>query len=307
VSALVTGGCGFVGSRLVAQLVEAGEEVLALDDLSLGRPESLPAGVEPVAVDIRDTEVLAELVARHRPRTVFHLAAIHFVPSCNADPPAALSVNVVGTQSLFSALERAHLPEALVLASTGAVYEPSPQPHREDSSLAPDDVYGLSKLWAEQATRLLHRRTGVPVGVGRLFNVVGPGETNRHLVPEIVVQARRGSELRLGNLDTRRDYVYVDDVARGLHALAEAVPEEGLTTVNLGSGRAVDGHELIEQVGELLGRRLSVTSDPELMRPSDRPVLQSNPSTARELLGWEATTNLREALSAAVERPFAAA
>ena len=166
--------------------------------------------------------------------------------------------------------------------------------------------YGLSKLWAEQAARLLHRRTGVPVGVARLFNVVGPGETNRHLVPEIVAQARRGSELRLGNLDTRRDYVYVDDVARGLHALAGAVPEEGLATVNLGSGRAVDGHQLIEQVGELLGRRLSVTSDPELMRPSDRPVLQSDPSAARELLGWEAATGLRDALSAALERPLAA-
>jgi len=306
VSALVTGACGFVGSRLVARLADAGEEVLALDDLSLGRPESLPAGVEAAAVDIRDTGALTDLVALHRPRSVFHLAAIHFVPACNADPPGALSVNVVGTQSLLSALERAHLPDSLVLASTGAVYEPSPHPHREDSPLAPDDVYGLSKLWAEQAVRLLHHRTGVPVGLARLFNVIGPGETNPHLVPEVVAQARRGTDLRLGNLDTRRDYVFVDDVARGLHTLAEAVPEEGLATVNLGAGRAIDGHELIGMIGELLGRRLSVTNNPELMRPSDRPVLQSDPSAARELLGWEATTSLREALSAAVERPLAA-
>jgi len=73
--------------------------VLALDDLSLARPESLLAGVEPVVADTCDTGALAERVAHHRPRTVFHLAAIHFVPACNADPPAALSVNVVGTQS----------------------------------------------------------------------------------------------------------------------------------------------------------------------------------------------------------------
>jgi len=305
VGVLVTGGCGFVGSRLVARLVDAGETVLALDDLSLGRPESLPASVELVVADVRDTDAVAELVAVHRPRAVLHLAAIHFVPACNSDPPAALSVNVVGTQSLLTALERAHLPDALVLASTGAVYEPSPHPHREDSPLAPDDVYGLSKLRAEQAARLMHRRTGAPVAVARLFNVVGPGETNPHLVPEIVTQARRGGELRLGNLDTRRDYVYVDDVAQGLHKLAEAVPHEGLATLNLGAGRAVDGHELIELIGELVGRRLTVTGDPERTRHSDRPVLESDPSAARELLGWEATTSLRAALAAAVERPLA--
>lgn len=306
-SVLVTGGCGFVGSRLVARLVDAGEEVLVLDDLSLGRPESLPAGVVPVTMDVRDTGALADLLARHRPRSVFHLAAIHFVPACNADPPAALSVNVVGTQSLLSVLERVHLPESLVLASTGGVYEPSPHPHHEDSPVVPDDVYGLSKLWAEQGAGLWHRRTGVPVGVARMFNVIGPGETNPHLVPEIVAQAHRGRELRLGNLTTRRDYVYVDDVARGLDELARLVPGVGLATLNLGTGRAVDGHELIELVGELVGRRLTVVSDPGRVRASDRPVLQSDPSAARELLGWEATTSLRDALAAVVERPPAAA
>ncbi len=306
-SALVTGACGFVGSRLVARLVDAGEEVLALDDLSLGRADSLPVGIEAAALDIRDTAALVGLVARHRPRTVFHLAAIHFVPACNADPPGALSVNVVGTQSLLSALERAHLPEALVLASTGAVYEPSPHPHHEGSSLAPDDIYGLSKLWAEQAAGLWHRRTGVPVGVARLFNVVGPGETNPHLVPEILAQASRSDELRLGNLASRRDYVYVDDVARGLQAAAGAAPRQGLTTVNLGSGHAVDGHELVWQISRLLGRELTVKREPERIRPSDRPLLQSEPSTARRLLGWEATTSLRDALAAAVERPLATA
>ncbi len=124
-----------------------------------------------------------------------------------------------------------------MLASTGAVYEPSTAAHHETSPLAPDDVYGHSKLWSEQAVRLWERRTGVACGVARLFNVVGPGETNPHLVPEIVAQAASGDELRLGNLDSRRDYVYVDDVASGLHALAGHA-----ATVNLGSGEAVDGH-----------------------------------------------------------------
>lgn len=290
--ALVTGACGFVGSRLVARLLAAGTEVVAVDDLTLGYRESLPEGVDLAALDVRDTDAVARLVAQRRPQTVFHLAAIHFVPACNADPPAALSVNVVGTQSLLTALEREHLPESLVLASTGAVYEPSERAHREDSALGPDDVYGHSKLWAEQAVRLWERRTGVAAGIARLFNVVGPGETNPHLVPEILAQAARSDELHLGNLDSRRDYIYLDDVAGGLQALAGHA-----ATVNLGSGTAVDGHALVREIGEVLGRELTVQGDPARLRPSDRPLLLSDPSKARDLLGWHAAVPLRDALT----------
>ncbi len=216
------------------------------------------------------------------------------MPACNADPPAALSVNVVGTQSLLTALERSHLPESIVLASTGGVYEPSEDAHQESSPLGPDDVYGHSKLWSEQALRLWERRTGVPAGVARLFNVIGPGETNPHVVPEIVDQATRGDELRLGNLDSRRDYVYVDDVAAGLQALAGHA-----ATVNLGSGEAVDGHTLVAELAQALGKTLSVVTDPARTRPTDRPVLLSDPTAARELLGWTATTSRRDGLAAA--------
>jgi UDP-glucose 4-epimerase len=306
-SVLVTGGFGFVGSRLVARLVEAGERVVALDDGSLGRPDSLPPEAEPVLGDVRDTDSLRSLVARVRPRWVFHLAALHFVPACEADPPRAFSVNVVGTQSLLSALEREQPPESLVLASTGAVYSPSSEPHAEDSPTEPTDVYGLSKLWSEQAVRLHRRRAGTAVGIARLFNVIGPGETNPHLVPELVAQARAGGELRLGDLSTRRDYVFVDDVAAGLVDLAAVAPREGLAVCNLGTGSAVDGHELVRVVGDLLGRELTVATDPERLRPGERPVLASDPSLAEDLLGWRARTELRGALAEALERPLAAA
>jgi UDP-glucose 4-epimerase len=195
---------------------------------------------------------------------------------------------------LLTALERVHLPAAVVLASTGAVYLPSPNAHRETSPLGPDDVYGHSKLWSEQAVRLWEPRTGVSCGIARLFNVIGPGETNPHIVPEIIEQAAHGDELRLGNLDSRRDYVFVDDVATGLQALAGHS-----ATVNLGSGEAVDGHTLVEELGRALGRSLSVLTNPESLRPTDRPVLLSDPSAARNVLGWTPATPRQEALAAA--------
>ena len=127
------------------------------------------------------------------------------------------------------------------MASTAAVYAPSEQPHDETSAIGPTDIYGLTKLWTEQLAELFHRKTGKPVGVARLFNVFGPGETNPHLIPTIVLQLQRGSELRLGNLRTKRDYVYVEDVARGLISLARDRLAGKSVTCNLGTGHQYDG------------------------------------------------------------------
>ena len=188
--ALVTGGCGFVGSALCSQLMETGHEVVALDDLRLGSEDSLPTGVPLTVADVRDPALERILVA-HRPDVVFHLAAIHFVPACEDEPAEAISVNVEGTQRVLAASAAAGAA-AVVLASSAAVYAPSPAPHRETSALGPTDVYGHTKLWAEQLASLHNARTGQPIGVARLFNVYGPGETNPHLIPTIIEQARRG-------------------------------------------------------------------------------------------------------------------
>ena len=216
--------------------------------------------------------MIEAVLRRIRPRLVFHLAAVHFIPACDADPPRAVSINVVGTQALLEACS-AVTPEAVVLASTGAVYEPSDEPHHEDSTLAPTDIYGLSKLWMEQAAGLWHRRTGVSLGVARLFNVVGPGETNPHLVPTVIGQAEASNTLRLGNLDTRRDYIDVDDIAQGLARLGERAPALGHVVCNLGTERAADGWEIVRTVADLMGRELTVETDERRLRPSDRPLL----------------------------------
>lgn len=305
---MVTGGCGFVGSRLVRRLVgEDAGEIFVLDNCSLGVPENLGPAREAVTlarVDVRDALAVTRAITELRPDCVIHLAAIHFIPACDADPKLCVDVNVGGTQAVLDGCAAASVG-AVVLASTAAVYAPDEDAHSEESALGPIDIYGLSKLWAEQLGQLFHTRTGIAVGVARLFNVFGPGETNPHLIPAVIRQAQSGGELHLGNLGTRRDYVYVDDVADGLLALARAAGDHGVLSCNLGREEAVDGNELIEQVGELLGRRLTVVSDPARMRPSDRPVLLSDCRRAGGLLGWSAATSLREGLAAAIAQPTA--
>jgi UDP-glucose 4-epimerase len=308
--ALVTGGLGFVGSRLCHLLAAEGWEVAAVDDLSLGQPGNLSApaaaATEVVTGDVRDAAALNRVLADWRPSVVFHLAAIHFIPACNADPRRAIDVNVVGTQSLLDACAATSSVEAVVLASTGAVYAPSPDAHDEESALGPTDIYGYTKLWTEQLGSLFHHRVESNVGIARLFNVFGPGETNPHLIPTLLSQVDRGGELALGNLSTRRDYVYVDDVAAGLLALADVCRDRGLLTCNLGREHAVDGHELIAAVERLVGRSLPVTLDPARQRASDRPFLVSDCARAHRALQWTAATDLEQGLAGAIERPAAA-
>lgn len=306
---IVTGGYGFIGSRLCIHLASQGYEVVVIDNLALGTPANLPATIAQdiisIAADIRDHEAVTWYLEYYRPRTIYHLAAMHFIPACDANPLACIGVNVDGTQALLGACASASSVEAVVLASSAAVYKPSDTAHDEDSALGPTDIYGLSKLWTEQLGALFHRETGINVGVARIFNVFGPGETNAHLIPSIIQQLQHGHALRLGTLSTGRDYVFVDDVARALIALGQVCPEHGLLTCNVGSERMVDGYQLVHAIGALLQSPLDLQTDPARVRPSDRPCLLSNCQRAHELLGWHATTSLEDGLRAAFHRPSA--
>lgn len=307
--ALVTGGYGFVGPQLCRALVEQGWEVAVLDDLSVGSPKNLdpatPSGIRSLVADIRDLTSVERHFADFRPSAVYHLAAIHYIPTCERQPTLAIGVNVAGSQAVLEASARAGTVKAVVIASSGAVYEPSDQAHDENDALGPTDVYGLSKKWSEGLARYFHTTTGVSVGIARIFNVIGPGETNPHLLPSIIEQVRNGRELRLGNLTTRRDYIYSGDVADGLARLGHYCREHGVLTCNLGSGSAYTGSELVACVARAVGKDVSVTPDPTRFRESDRPLLLADCATARETLDWRAATSLEDAVSMALSQPFA--
>ena len=306
---LVTGGCGFVGSRLCARLVADGHEVVILDNVSLGTPANLPAAVAArariVEADVRDVDALRRCMETYQPRTVVHLAAIHFIPACNADPRRAIDVNVTGTQALLDACATAGAVEAVVLASSASVYASSAAPLSEESALGPVDIYGHTKVWMEQLAALFHRRSAIAVGVARFFNIFGPGETNPHLIPDIITEGRAGGVLRLGNLTSQRDYVYVDDVARGVMLLAEACRVHGSLTCNFGGERPVDGWQLVRLIERLHGGTFVVAQDPAKMRPADNPMIASDCTRAHRLLGWHAETSLEAGLAETLAQPRA--
>lgn len=307
---LVTGGCGFVGSALVRRLLAQSCEVVVVDDLSRGSPENLGPCLDDVAVVRQDVASgLGSVFASFHPQVVFHLAALHYIPDCDADPARCLRVNVDGTRAVLAAMAAQRHRASLVLASSAAVYAPADGPLREEEDpLGPVDVYGYSKRWAEELAADFAARTGAAVGIARLFNVFGPGETNAHFIPSLICQLKAGDSVRLGNLSSRRDYVYVDDAAQALLRLADHGRDGQSATVNVGTGRAYAGHEVITALAGLapaLGA-LAPVLDPGRLRPVDRPVLLADPALARKLLDWTPRTGLLDGLRAAWDRPVGA-
>ena len=305
---LVTGGCGFVGSALVRRLLAESHEVVVVDDLSRGSRENLGADLARVRVIEQDvTGDLSRIFSSFQPDVVFHLAALHFIPDCDADPARCLRVNVDGTRSVLEAAAGLRGPVSLVVASSAAVYAPAESAHQEQlDTLGPVDVYGQSKRWTEELAAGFADVTGSGVGIARLFNVYGPGETNAHFIPSLICQMKAGASVRLGNLSTKRDYVFVDDVADALLRLAEHGREGGCATVNIGSGRAYAGAEVVEALAELAASGVAPVTDPGRLRPVDRPVLLADPALAQKLLDWAPRTSLVEGLRAAWDRPVGA-
>jgi UDP-glucose 4-epimerase len=305
---LVVGGAGFVGHHLVPRLLEADRDVVVIDNLSRGSMERFgPHLGDPrlhvVRGDLTDAVLLRTIVDDVQPSVVYHLAALHFIPYCTAHPSETLLVNVVGTQLLLDAM--APVPDArLVFASTADVYAPSDAPHREDAALATTTVYGASKRFCEEIVEIERRTRPRSVLVARLFNVYGPGETNPHVLPDIVAGLRAGGPLKLGNLEPRRDYVHARDVADALVRMGGYAGKE--TVFNVGTGTGVSVDELVHVLGDVLGQSIRIERDPARVRPVERMHLVADPGRALAELGWRPRTTLRDGLRDLVARELAA-
>ena len=293
---LVTGGAGFIGSHLVERLCAAGERVSVIDDLSRGRREWIHPDAELHEADIRDSIALRRVVTAVAPEVVVHLAAMHFIPAVDGAPALARDINVNGTRSLLGALSE-QAPQSLLLASTAAVYPDCRGPIAETCPPAPLDVYGKSKLDAERLVGECAIPAGIRCVAARVFNVIGPRETNQHVVPELIGQLRSGATtIRLGDLRPRRDYTDVRDVATALHALVEP-PDGKAEVVNVGSGRSWSVAELVEECERILGRSIPVETERARLRTRDRAELMADPRLLQEITGWKPHWSLRETLA----------
>lgn len=293
---IVTGGAGFIGRHVTAGLLAQGAAVVVVDDGSAGLPADIP-GSQPLRGDIRDPSVMQAAFDLLPGADVIHLAALHHIPTCIAEPRRALDINVTGTQTVLDAARHAGT-KRVVLASTGAVYGWNDQAVTEEAPTGPTDVYGISKLTNEQQGAVWAAETGACVRIARIFNAIGAGDPHGHLIPDILKRLLGGSvsSLPLGALTPRRDYLHVSDIAAGLIALVKEPSDLPVDTFNLASGAATSVEELALRLMRLVGRTVPLESRDDLRRRRDRPVLWGDPGKAARLLGWQVQFSLDDAL-----------
>ena len=301
--ALVTGGAGFIGSHVVDLLVEGGEQVTVLDDLSNGRRENVAAGVELIESSITDAAAVADAFAHTEPDTVLHLAAQMDVRKSIADPIFDLGVNVAGTINL---LEQARLRERcrVIFASTGgAIYgegDGRELPLDEDAACLPDAHYGQSKLAAEGYLSLYSRLYGVETVSLRLGNVYGPRQDPHGEAGVVAIFSGAlldGAAPRVfGDGEQTRDYIYVGDVAAAFLAAATAPPGG---PYNIGTGIETSVLEL----GRLLSAAAGAEFEPEVApaRAGEVQRIAISPARAASELAWSAQEPLDRGLATTLE------
>ncbi len=295
---LVTGGAGYVGGVVAARLVEAGHEVVVLDDLSTGHRAAVPAGAEFVQGRIQDAaEVLDGSFDG-----VLHFAASSQVAESVADPEKYWRNNVGGSMELLAAMRKTGVGR-LVFSSTAAVYgEPEAGPIEETARTAPTNPYGATKLAVDHMITSEANAYGLAAVSLRYFNVAGAygahGERHdpeSHLIPLVLqaAQGRRphiaiyGEDYPTADGTCVRDYIHVADLAEA-HLLAVAAAEPGTHLIcNLGNGSGFSVREVIEAVRRVTG--CDVTAVAAERRPGDPAVLVASAERARTQLGWTPT------------------
>lgn len=264
IDAIVTGASGFIGRALCRRLLADGVSLLGLD-----RGDG----------DVVDTRTWDALPPA---KVVIHLAGRSYVPDSWTDSAGFLQSNVLGTEN---ALAYCRCHGARMVYISAYVYGiPESLPIAESHPVKPNNPYALSKYLAEQLCSFAGTYQEVTVTVLRLFNVFGPGQRAEFLIPAIVKQILAGKEIRVLDLNPRRDYVYLDDVVDAITKAAD-IPK-GFHILNVGSGVSLSVGEVIGQIQAAAGTNLPMTSSAR-ERLQEIPDVLADITQAQQILGWE--------------------
>ncbi|TVQ41233.1 MAG: UDP-glucose 4-epimerase GalE [Wenzhouxiangella sp.] len=301
-SILICGGAGYIGSHMVALLIERGLDVVVFDNLSTGHGEAV-AGATLIEGDVRDAAALDSVFRSRRFDAVMHFCALSLVGESVRVLVAYYQSNVAGTLTLLEAMQR-HGVGKLVFSSTAAVYgHPQQELIAEDHPTVPINPYGRSKRMVEQVLADAAAAYGLRAVALRYFNAAGAhpegqiGESHdpeTHLIPNVLKAALgSGAGLKVFGDDYPtadgtcvRDYIHVDDLAEAhLAALDWMQRNEGFHAFNLGNGQGFSVLQIIEAARRVTGK--DIPFQVEVRRPGDPATLVACADLAREALGWQ--------------------
>ena len=300
---LITGGAGYIGSHAVLAFLDAGHDVVVLDNLSTGRRHLVPSSVPLVEGDAGDPALVADIIRQHKVGAVVHFAGSIVVPESVEKPLLYYDNNTCVSRSLIEACVDGGVRH-FIFSSTAAVYGMPPEgPITEDTPTAPINPYGSSKLmteWVLRDTALAHDFSYVAL---RYFNVAGADPEGRtgqstpratHLIKiasEVVVGLRNEIQLFGDDYDTPdgtciRDYIHVSDLAAAhVDALRHLSVGGDSTVLNCGYGRGYSVREVLQRVEQEAGVTLNIRTAPR--RPGDAVTLVADSSRIKERFGWQ--------------------
>jgi len=299
---IVTGGAGFIGSHIVDRYIEAGHDVVVVDNLwehGGGRRENLNPRTSFIHMDIRDPELL-RVFQDFKPEVISHHAAQHSVAISARDPLFDAQVNVVGLLNVLGNAVKAGCRK-VIFASSGATYgTPDRLPMDERTPQRPESPYGISKMVAEHYLRFFKQQHGLDFTSLRYGNVYGPRQDPNGEAGVISIfigkfLAKSGVRIDWDGEQTR-DYVYVKDVAEANLLALERGSGECLC---IGTGKRTSVNQIYLSLKNITGFEAPVTHAPQ--RPGDVRDAQFNPARAREILGWTSQTKLLDGMRETVE------
>ncbi len=293
---LITGASGFIGQHLVHRLQGHEADVVAgMPPRSETNSPPAPSSLNPcrVAFDVRDAEAVQATVDKVEPDVVFHLAAAG-VTDPAIDPMLALLVNAGGAVNVLEALRGSDVSR-IVLVGTSHEYGSREAMERLD----PFNAYAASKVAAWAYGRMYWRARGLPVITVRPFQVYGSGQADRALIPAVIRAAHSGDDFSTTAGEQIRDFVYVEDVVRGMMDAAEAPGIDG-ESLDIGTGVGHPVHHIVDRIWQLTGAEGEVRSGDLPYRPGEPMHLVANAERTAQLTGWRAVTTLDEGLSATI-------
>jgi nucleoside-diphosphate-sugar epimerase len=278
--ALITGSTGFIGRALKQRLSCVGYEISELNS----------------DVDIRNAAGLLRFIGLNI-SCVFHLAGKTYVPESWHNPAEFYHVNVMGTENVLEFCRRKSIP--LIYVSGYLYGQPARLPISEDDPIVPNNPYAHSKYLAEQLCEFYAREYGATVVILRPFNIYGPGQIDRFLIPLIVRQALEGRVIKVKTLEPRRDYIYLDDAVDAMMCAAENIFTP-FAVYNIGSGYSLSVQEVVREVLGIVKMDIPVISE-DVVRENEIDDVIANITLAKRKLGWQPQHSFRQGMKKVID------
>ncbi len=289
---IITGANGFVGLHLAKELSDNDIQVLGIGG-SQGS-EAVPEWFYDYQVLDLTNKAETEKINFEDVDGVIHLAGRAAVGPSFDDPMGYINTNIGIEVNLFEAALSQNVFPRFLIISSGSLYDPAAgSPLSEGSSVLPGSPYAVSKLGQEQMAQYYTGR-GFECIIARPFNHIGPGQGPGFIVPDLASQIVSGGEVKVGNLDAKRDYTDVRDIVRAYRLLLE----KGVSgeIYNICSGRSLSGHDLLDRMTSLVDYKPTIVSDPSKMRPSDNPIIFGSHKKLTQVTGWQPIIDIETTL-----------